>query len=158
MTSNAKWGVNSPLPSESEEPDIVLGSDNPFRFQDDEAGREQPASREHDPDAKALLNRHLTALQSRRRRSGNPALHDLESKLAALCEKDGTETSAYAEEEADADSLELPDFEQTSLNDRLRELSQYLNEDLTRIEAAKAQTFEPEPEPAVPPQSDSVFL
>lgn len=149
MTSNAKWGVNSPLPSENEEPG-AFGSDKPYWFQHDAPEREQPAPREHDPDAKALLNRHLATLHGSTRKLGNSALHDLENKLAALCEKDSAETSAFAETQPAIAKPELPNFDQGNLSDRLRELSNYLNEDLSRIEAGKARTIEPESaEPAL---------
>lgn len=150
MTSNAKWGANSPLPSEGEEPDTVPGSDSPFRFQDDTNERKQTARREHDPDAKALLNRHLSALQSGKQNLGNSALHDLESRLTALCEKDRAETSAKAASEPAEDRAESPASKKTRLKDRLHELSQYLNEDLTRLEASKAQKVEPEQEATAP--------
>ncbi|MBX2806068.1 MAG: SEL1-like repeat protein [Hyphomicrobiales bacterium] len=142
MMSNAKWGVSSPLPMEDEEPK-AFGSDNPYWFQFEDCEKDLPSPRDHDPDAKALLNRHLAALRSNTRKGGNSALHELETKLAALNKTKEAETVTQAAPETAPIESEQPDSDQSNLEDRLRELSNYLNENLSRLKEQEAQAAKP---------------
>ncbi len=134
MTSNAKWGVNTPVTPQPEDP--FAGLDEPF-WRDESHIRARTAPRDHDPDARALLNRHLAALQGGARKQGNSALHDLENKLAELCETTAREYAgqslAKASYEAAPADASYAAAKSPNLTDRLKELSSYLNEDLAKL-------------------------
>jgi TPR repeat protein len=138
MTSNVKWGANTPLSSSPEE-----------------RAYSNVGLREHDPNAKALLNRHLSSLRDGNAKQGNSALHELEAKLAELCRKDDLDDDTPAS--MSASTAAQPEFpaaaENRNLNltDRLKELSAYLEEDLTKFE--QPNSIEEQLEPAPIPQS-----
>jgi TPR repeat protein len=100
----------------------------------------------HDPEAKDLLRRYLSEIHSYRE-LGNVALRDLEKRLEALSDPDdpaGGQIQPRAAISRPLGARVLPqeggagDGKDATLDQRLKELSAYLHEDLTRQKSAPA--------------------
>jgi TPR repeat protein len=124
-------------------------------------------SAEHDPEAKDLLRRYLSEIHSYRE-LGNVALRDLEKRLEALSDPEDAASGPIQPRAAINRPLgarALPQEggadggENTTLTQRLKELSAYLHEDLTRQKSAPApagsESGTPAAGPAMPEELSS---
>ncbi len=142
MTSSANIGAERPSSSSSEAPlGAGLGRDR----SPPDGGNAFGQQKHHDPKAEELLCRYLSEIHSYRE-LGNVALRELEKRLQALSGPD----ARTAPREESRPSREAPPPRRSlqrsalgapknaKLNDRLRELSAYLDADLSRQQKARA--------------------
>jgi len=142
MTSTAKMGARRPEAATKGAPP---GRNDAYSSPSTTAKPYEGNAEGHDPYAKDLLRRYLAEIDGFRE-LGNLALRDLEKRLDARTQEE--EAAAAASEAADSaaplaqipardDSQSESADVSSTLSNRLKELSEYLHEDLTRQQSAQ---------------------
>ncbi len=136
MTFSANMGAERPQTPSREGTPRQDESLPPLRERN-RRGQSRPES--HDPEAKELLRRYLSEIHSYRE-LGNVALRDLEQRLVLLAGEEAGQQAPSSAGPVSAPVMRAPSQEgapgnvdSPKLTERLKELSEYLHEDLTRV-------------------------